>query len=75
MALYNNLTVIKTVELFRCEQKKMEANLLKVLQGETITIIRKKQVNKNKQIKNLITDYSCDNLEFFINCIENILKD
>lgn len=38
-----NLTVNKTIELFRKEQGQMEANSIKLTKGETLRIQQKKQ--------------------------------
>ena len=70
-----NLTVNKTVELFRLEQNNMEANLVKLLKGETLARKPTKAAQqKEKSIDNLVFNYD-DDIDTFLSSMALVLGD
>lgn len=70
----NNLTINKVVELFRLEQSNMEADLIQVLSGETISSQSRIQKKKDRCIKQLVTNYHKDRIDLFIDGMCEALK-
>ncbi|RNA17436.1 hypothetical protein BpHYR1_035431 [Brachionus plicatilis] len=70
----NNLTINKVVELFRLEKSYMEADLIQVLSGETISCQSRIQKKKDRCIKQLVTNYQKDRIDLFIDGMCEALK-
>ncbi|CAF0740712.1 unnamed protein product [Brachionus calyciflorus] len=68
-----NLSVAKVVELFRLEQDYMEADLIKLFKGETISKRKKWVAERNENIKNLTNEYKSELLEFILDGFASIL--
>ena len=70
-----NLTVNKTVELFRLEQNNMEANLVKLLKGDKLARNPSKAAQqKEKNIEKLVANYDED-VDSFLSNMALVISD
>ena len=63
----NDLTINKVVELFRLQQSNIEADLIRVLSGQTSKTVTKTSKKKDKCIKQLVHNYQKNQIDLFIN--------
>ena len=70
-----NLTVNKTIEIFRKEQSLMENNYARLINGEILFKQTIKQKEKDSNIKRLVQSYRVGELEIFFTGIGNNLHE